>query len=682
MSVNDEDDDYGTNYDWCESVNPFEDALESSTIQGSTRDDDNGHYNEVGNSLERTSGTRNNIDEEEAGNFYFDIPPQLHPACSIGMRRVTSCYFSLGPDNNHQSVTDLLACAESKDTDGNSNNNFESRNYLQEYDHDSSVDDIFSHDTMMQILTYFDRPSFCAFSLTSRRSNFEVFYYLQLQLQNSLHVRNITPVMNNDYYSLILSRLAKHDMDKAQLILRQYQDSNNTLRMPLSYSLAYVRNYLSHNGLFSSRCSDDSNNSSTDNSSDINSNNKSNINTSSSSHTLARAALFMTVVGAASLLSSSDASLTSVMTEMIDNKFRSGESLLPITLFRFGFVGSLMKAAREISTKARTPSKTVIVDDDRQQQQQQKHTLHSEPKELLKEQNIMFPSLFEMKRVLEDMLSILAVKQEKERQEILFDPYDHLPSSKNKIVKKENTDDEEQYEEGNNEFDDDNDQKDNTDVSGSRRKVPSGCVGAYHVAVNAAANYITEQLKDARSSKFESLSAEDQRERSNEFLAACTSNDSIDRVKKLILTMDVDRFFVNNDGSETCALHTASFHGADEVVNFLCTGIDHVNSTHDGGLCDVNIRDSNGWTALHFAAGANAVPVVRALCKHGGSVSLNTEAHSGYSPLQWAVRLSNEQVAKELRTLMIGTSKDNGKWIPSQPLTSIANRFLSLIPTQ
>ena len=75
--------------------------------------------------------------------------------------------------------------------------------------------------------------------------------------------------------------------------------------------------------------------------------------------------------------------------------------------------------------------------------------------------------------------------------------------------------------------------------------------------------------------------------------------------------MDVDRFFVGPDDTETCALHAAAFSGAERTLEFLSGGIDEYDMNNDAGLCDVDIRDANGWTALHFAAGANRFVLLR-----------------------------------------------------------------------
>ena len=272
------------------------------------------------------------------------------------------------------------------------------------------------------------------------------------------------------------------------------------------------------------------------------------------------------------------------------------------------------------------------------------------------------------------------------RQRLLFDPYGHLPSQ-NDLNDTNNDEDNEEEKKGCDEDDKQPAATQQTNPTGITinstvdRKVPSGCVGAYSRAIHRAANYVSKQVISKRKAVFDNLSPEEQRERALEFLSHCSSNDTLDQVKEMIAVIDVDRFYVRNDGLETCALHTAAFHGADKVVEFLCARIDLQDSRLDGGLCDVNAKDDNGWTAVHFAAGANSVAAIRVLARHGAI--LNVEAQNGYTPLSWAFRLSNDELAKELKELINAHGADqSGRWMYSKPLTSIANRFFSLMPSQ
>ena len=110
----------------------------------------------------------------------------------------------------------------------------------------------------------------------------------------------------------------------------------------------------------------------------------------------------------------------------------------------------------------------------------------------------------------------------------------------------------------------------------------------------------------------------------------------------------------------TCALHAAAFNGAERVLKFLCGGIDERDLNSDCSLCNVNARDTNGWTALHFAAGANSVASVRVLADYGAKLTL--EAGNGCTPFHWAERLSNGEVTAELERL----GADNrfvGRWM-------------------
>jgi hypothetical protein len=193
--------------------------------------------------------------------------------------------------------------------------------------------------------------------------------------------------------------------------------------------------------------------------------------------------------------------------------------------------------------------------------------------------------------------------------------------------------------------------------------VPTGCVGAYAHAVKTAAAEVTRLVKEERRTNFEMLSPEEQHDLGVRFIDACTSDERLHIVKDILQVqrrMDVDRFFVGPDDTETCALHAAAFNGSEQVLKFLCGGIDERDPNLDCGLCDVNVKDANGWTAMHFAAGANSVTSVRVLADHGAKLTL--EAGNGYTPFHWAERLSNTEVAVELERL----GADNrfvGRWM-------------------
>jgi len=664
-------------------------------------------------------------------SIYFEMPPQLHPACSLGVRRVSSCYFSLASSNDKQSMTDLLS--QPGDNGHGALGKSENKNEVEENENhpiDNSVD-VFYHDILMQVFTFLDPSSLLCFSETARRPNFEVFYFLQLQLQQALlldkdikncNVDNINRMSDRmDNYSVLtiegsaslLSRAARSDMGKARELVEEYQDSNSTLRtMPLSYSLAYVRHYLLRNGfhkMFSNTVNRDDTN-------DCNRSGEIQSSKISSSQTLASAAIFVTVVGAASLVSTSDAPIT-MMTDHFGTE-------LPNVLFRVGFVGSLMRAISDtergtaMREKAEQMARSMqelpaaLMPKRRKYERQEQPQLQEDSTQSLSSSlkqeesnevgsqesqpsshfqhrmNFVLPSLYEMRHMLQEMVSsnIATAKHEKP-QPLLFDPYGHLPSQNS--TNDESSEEDNREEKKGCDHDDNNKQRTVTELnkamdvtknSTADRKVPSGCVGAYSRAIHKAADHVTSQIKEKRKLMFESLSFEDQRQRSLEFLSVCASNDTIDRVKEMISVMDVNRFYIGNDGTETCALHTAAFNGADKVVEFLCAGIDLQDSRLDGGLCDVNAKDNNGWSALHFAAGANSVAAVRVLAHHGAI--LNVEAHNGYAPLAWAVRLSYEGVAEELRELMNKLDTDqSGTWTYSKPLVSIAAHFFSLIPT-
>lgn len=83
--------------------------------------------------------------------------------------------------------------------------------------------------------------------------------------------------------------------------------------------------------------------------------------------------------------------------------------------------------------------------------------------------------------------------------------------------------------------------------------------------------------------------------------------------------------------------------------------------------------------AMHFAAGSNSVEAVRILSAHGADLSI--EAVNGYTPLQWAMRLQNKEVAEELRKRTCEREAQMGGWMSRKPLSVIASRFFALIPS-
>jgi hypothetical protein len=520
--------------------------------------------------------------------------------------------------------------------------------------HDQDASNVLYHDILMHVFTFLTAPSLANFSQTARRPNFEVFYYLQLQLQRALVVvveedpcttttftsttAAATPVVHTSSFgdgsARVVSRFASLQPTQAQQIVREFGDSNATLRtsMPLSHSLAYLRHVLQRHGLLLDQHQPPA----------------------APARALAGAAFLVTVVGAV-VLKSSDAS--------------------PHELFRVGAaltMGGLMgakKLERDLHEKDDHPSLARLV----------------------QALGTILPTAADDDNNSTSQDPI----QQQQQQPWTPNPYEHLPSDLDAVTTASPPQEK---------------QKD-PQPSTTTKKMPSGCVGAYSQAITKATNGVTQYIKDQRQVKFDALSTDEQYQLSSHFLDACTSNDTLPLVQQMIHAMNVDGFFMGLEdieraaGTETCALHTAAFHGAHKVLEFLCQSIHATDSTQDGGLANVNLKDTNGWTALHFAAGANSVETVQVLVQHGAL--LNMEANNGYTPLEWAIRLSNVKVAEELqlrqRILAAAGAESSssslaGAWwnIPtmvqqsaaasgsssSQPLSSmIANRFFSLIPT-
>lgn len=605
-----------------------------------------------------------------------NLPAQIHPAVSLGAQRVSSCYFSLGSERDStadlQLVTPSPNCDETNspsssckvDSTGTPNKSIPTT--IRCSTCYGAVADILYHDILMNVFTFLDGPSIAAFSETARRPNFEVFYFLQLQLQRALLISEedtYEATQSSQYKaeqdgsiasipgSSCLSRLAMLDMPQAQAVVKDYLSSNSTLHtMPLSHSLAYFRHALmQRNGFFRNHPQ-----------------RRTPLGRSQPAQALASAALLVAVIGAAVMTGS--ASDAATMSESF-----GGE--LPNMLFGVGFMGSALMASRKIAehSAAENDQESAEPHTMREKARQMANTLQNLPVAFRQEipEAFRLPSLLELRQTLQATLSPGNRSGVLGTERMLSNPYDHLL-----LV------DETKVDEANS--------NKTTSASGPEvvPKVPSGSVGAYTRAIQTAAKAVTNITKERRKARFLALSSDEQLQLSLAFLEACSSDNTLSVVQEMIHTIDVDGFFVDADGSETCALHTAAFHGAAKVLGFLCRGIDYGDSRksphepyQDGGLCDVNAKDSNGWTAVHFAAGANSSVSAEILASHGAQLTIT--ANNGYTPLQWAQRLSHKQVAEKLKALAAEQrGVDQGGWIPSRPLSQIANHFFSMIPSQ
>jgi hypothetical protein len=531
----------------------------------------------------------NDLDEDEGSPRVFVLeatsllPPQLHPAVSLGMRRMS--YFPIDASDaikHNSSVADLLSLLEETEP--------------------TAPADLLYHDILMNVFGYLDVKDLSAFSETARRPNFECFYFLQLQLQRA----SLLGCCEDDTVIAgvgALTRLSLLDRHLAEDVVQDFLRSNSTLcTMPLSHSLAYMRQWLRRHPVRDKTA----------------------------------AALFVTILGgtAASLIAND----ISFGAAELPNMISFGTTELPNMLFRVGFVGSLMGAARTMTS---SPQKTMTMRAEAlaQTMQEYSHQVFQQVHDA--------PSLLHM---MQAAYSVVAsgqhtisedndcVSQPQTTTTTLSSPYEHTVDTK---------------------------------------KMPSGCVGAYSRAVARASHAVTDILKERRRSNFLALSSDAQLHLSTRFMDACCSDDNFDIVKDIVLKtecIDVEGFYVGSDGTETCALHASAFHGAVRILEFLCHGIDEHDPSHDGGFANVNTQDSNGWTALHFAVGANSVQAVRVLLSQGGAC-MDLEAVNGYTPLQWAIRLKNDAVAEELSKWKVSTNPAR------KPLSVLASRFFALIPS-
>jgi len=611
------------------------------------------------------------------------LPPQLHPAVSMGMQRVSSCYLSLdgqrsmgsgGSRCSRESVADLLqlwedaaqyssataapasssksaavqrgACgrksADDEDEGGLTPDNARTK---------GPEDQLLYHDILMHVFTFLSASDLRAFSETARRPNFETFYYLQLQLQRALvplpptsSTTTIAAPEQADEASSssssppdqeetllptpgvgCLVRLAGLDRVEADATVQEFLDSNSTLKsMPLFHSLAYIRQVLrSHQP-------------------------------TTSSQALASAALLVAVLGAAAVSTADSGSIMSMVEDL------PSATELSNVLFKLGFVGSLMGAAKTVSESDRAERLRLAV------QQQRASLLGGGDRE-------DGGGRFSLSRFMHAAYCAAYGYEDTATPDL----NDRGPPSPARRRAKRGV-------ESSATISTDNDAAGTAAIETTDRKIPSGCVGAYSRAIHRASVRVRDSVKQSRRARFEALSDDRKREVSGAFIDACCSDDTFDVVRDFVQTrgiVDVEGFYVGSDGTETCALHAAAFHGSCKILQFLCHGIDETDSSKDGGLCDVDRKDANGWTAVHFAAGANSSEAVRVLASHGADLSV--EAANGYTPLHWAMRLQHQEVADELRERMSETEQNQLRgWIMSrQPLSAIASRFFAMIPS-
>lgn len=614
------------------------------------------------------------------------LPPQLHPAVSMGMRHVSSCYFSIQSSEASNSVADLLSLWEESNLVEQSNEEHRTQDENIEVRSQSfklNASDILYQDIMMHVFTFLDGTSLAAFSETAKRPNFECFHFLQLQLQRAMIVDpQLKSVSSCDSVDAIagvgsISRLMGMDEKAAMAIVKEYEDSNSTLRMmPLSHSLAYIRQVLRRNGFHAHE--------------------------GSPPNALASAAILITLIGAASYMGSST------------------EVVLPNTntLFKMGLAGSLMKAgvtARDAARKMSDEDHPVSMRHTAEQmarmmqevrsqllQQLQPNAMHQDahewsfPSSIAARMYAAFSSVYGPVNTANSSTSSVSRSQgqrprrsKRSHKGGVSSQDPNFPRNDAKDIKNGTllhliTPNSHEHFPETSEEEKQSTTKPDTETMSSidSHKMPSGCVGAYSRAVQQAASRVTHLLKEERKSNYEALSLNEQLQCTTAFIDACTSDDTLTIVKDMVQKrniIDVDGFYVGSDGTETCALHTAAFHGACKVLEFLCSGIDENNAEQDGGLCDVNLKDANGWTAMHFAAGANSVEAVRILSRHGAQLAV--EAVNGYTPFHWAQRLSNDDVAEELQSMGADQRFPEMGWIRSRPLSVIASRFFSLIPT-
>ena len=661
--------------------------------------------------------------------------PAMSSFSSSKLHKVSSCYFSVqSSEAGSDSVADLLSILEETFEEANETMSLPSPPvHPEEQDEtttatattreDSSISPlpqatttpataatsscgVLYPDIVLHIFTYLDVNDLAACSETSQSFNHQVANYLTFHLQQVLHrceqggkrIRK-NPCCNSLQGMEWFLRLATLNRAAAERILREFRKSPN--------SAATTHHGLSKHTPLSSL--------------------------SPRQQAAGAAALILTttMIGAASFLSASHhyyspggmavSSSSELFYELVSELMASMEKAASIpasshhpelNVLVMGLVGSVLGAARMASKTTSTHGGTLSSADatidrggpENDNDDDGNSNTGSNPAVLGWQTSRHFLALRDLMRRMQDAAYEAAstargssAVASSERRTSALDESESSEQAGAAAAREEA--EEEKYNEGSND--------DKGRYSKSRRNQPqppvqgpSGCVGAYFRAIQHARAEIFHKVKSQRRQRFEQLPMDERSQYTTAFLDACTNDDSLPIVKEMIHAMDVEGFYLGSDGTETCALHAAAFNGAVEVLEFLCRGVvadgdeldgnDRDDHPSDGGLCNINLTDANGWTALHFAVGANSVRAVQILCRFGADWTV--EANNGYTPLQWAVRLQQDAVAEELRIIILQDNRimqkhnHGSRWMvtaaQAQPFSVIANRFLAMIPTR